>query len=85
MLGSKQTAGIVTENAINTEDTPFIAYAKCGDLEIGVFCDAKFVYNVVGAQIEDEVPVEIYRHRFSNVVEALNFFAESVIGEYADA
>lgn len=85
MLGSKQTAGIVTENAINTEDQPFLSYAKCGDLEIGAFCDAHGIYHVVGAQIEEDLPVEIYRHCFVSKVEALRFFAESVIGEYAGA
>lgn len=80
----KRDVSVYTENAINTEEMSFVAYAKVGDLEIGILPVAIGEYHIVGAQIEDDAPVELFRHERETERDALICFARCVLGEYQE-
>ena len=76
---------IETTGAINSKDAPCIAFAQCGDVEIGVFVGGIAEFILIGVQIEDDLPVEIFRYDFLDDLTALKAFAQAVTNEYAGA
>ena len=84
-MSDTMNISVYTENAINTDGLSFIAYAKCGDMEIGLLPVAVGDYMLFGAQIEDGVPVTIFERSFETEVEGLRGFAEAITSEYAGA
>jgi hypothetical protein len=74
---------IQNEDAINAEGNEFIAFAKCGDLEVGVVKYSDTRFDVIAAQIEDSEPVEVFRHTCETETGALQRFAQSILTEYA--